>query len=163
MTLRKCKHCGLEAHTENDLELFATSKNAKHNRMNRCKECHNKDTKNWYRTNKEQRLIKVKEWYKNNKERRVKSHKNWCKINKDRIAAYSAKRRAVKLNATPAWADHEIINDFYLEAKYHGMEVDHIIPLQHELVCGLHVEHNLQLLTKEQNCSKGNSFENYDQ
>lgn len=38
------------------------------------------------------------------------------------------------------------------------MEVDHIIPLNNELVCGLHVWENLQLLSVGQNRAKGNSF-----
>ena len=38
----------------------------------------------------------------------------------------------------------------------HHWEVDHIIPLQGENVCGLHVDYNLQYLTPEENGKKGN-------
>lgn len=39
-----------------------------------------------------------------------------------------------------------------------GHEVDHIIPIKNDLVCGLHVPWNFQYLTKSENCSKNNIF-----
>lgn len=40
--LRKCRDCGLEAVTEEDLELFRKRKTHKHNRENLCKKCDSK-------------------------------------------------------------------------------------------------------------------------
>lgn len=76
--------------------------------------------------------------------------------------ARGAKRRAWKLQATPAWANEKAMLRMYKEAqamtiktgvKHH---VDHIVPLISNLVCGLHVECNLQILTQAENLSKGN-------
>jgi len=85
-------------------------------------------------------------------------HKQWLTKNPDKVVALSAKRRSAKLNRTPEWVDMEEIKDIYIEANYQGMHVDHIIPLQGELVSGLHVTNNLQLLTEFENLSKGNKY-----
>ena len=42
MALRKCKDCGLEAHTPEELEGFRKDKRSKYGRMNSCKQCENK-------------------------------------------------------------------------------------------------------------------------
>lgn len=41
--LRKCRKCGLEAFTTEDLELFKQSKRSPHGRATHCKNCYNKD------------------------------------------------------------------------------------------------------------------------
>ena len=130
--------------------------------------------------NKEKMLKAEAEYRKNNKEKiketRLRSDvKNivsiraskskWKKLNLDAVNACHAKRRGVKLNATPKW----LTKDDYLEIKkcytlaqllqketgikYH---VDHIIPLQGELVNGLHVPWNLQVITATENYKKSN-------
>lgn len=70
----------------------------------------------------------------------------------------SAQRRLIMSNSTPKWADKKRISDIYIMAQKLGLHVDHIIPLRHAKVCGLHVETNLQLLTRSQNCSKRNKW-----
>ncbi|ARU23730.1 hypothetical protein RSSE_c3349 [Ralstonia solanacearum] len=71
-------------------------------------------------------------------------------------------RHAAKLQAIPKWADPKKIKLVYEEAlalyksngvKYH---VDHVVPLISDLVCGLHWEGNLQIITASENRSKGN-------
>lgn len=66
--------------------------------------------------------------------------------------------------AMPTWANHDVILAYYIVCqnitKVTGIkhEVDHIIPIQHPLVCGLHVESNLQIITEEENIKKSNKF-----
>lgn len=84
--------------------------------------------------------------------------RTWNKLNRDKLNARDAARKAAELRATPPWADQETIRDFYLEAAYQGLEVDHTVPLKSDLVCGLHCESNMQLLSKSENSSKQNRF-----
>jgi hypothetical protein len=88
----------------------------------------------------------------------------WQKQNPGRRTASTAKRRAMKANATVAWADHAKIVARYDWAKFLGMatgqryEVDHVIPLQSRVVCGLHVETNLRVIPQEANRLKSAKF-----
>jgi hypothetical protein len=73
-------------------------------------------------------------------------------------------RHAVHKKACPDWANKHAIKKIYDTAKdltaNTGItyEVDHIIPVRHQLVCGLHVEYNLQILPKNENRVKSNNF-----
>ena len=79
-------------------------------------------------------------------------------------SSYIVERRKKRDKSLPPWADKKAIRAIYFEArrltastgiKY---EVDHIIPSNHPLVCGLHVETNLQIITEFENITKSNSF-----
>ena len=82
-----------------------------------------------------------------------------------KATAKNVARRAAKLQQTPSWANDQLIAAYYKEAKrleeLTGIQfhVDHIIPLQGELVSGLHVETNLQLLPAHENLGKSNRFD----
>lgn len=81
-------------------------------------------------------------------------------------------KRARSYNAVPIWSrlakNRLKILKFYIEAQVRNIkskrtkyEVDHIIPLSHHKVCGLHVHQNLQVLTQEKNGQKSNTFHPY--
>lgn len=85
------------------------------------------------------------------------SHKRWREANKDKTRLKSANERAVRLQRLPAWANKDLIKEFYLNCP-DGYHVDHIIPLRGKTVSGLHVIENLQYLPAVENISKGNKF-----
>jgi hypothetical protein len=72
------------------------------------------------------------------------------------------RRNAEKLKATPSWANLFFIEEAYdlaqrrTEATGFQWHVDHIVPLRSKRVCGLHVEHNLQVIPARTNLAKGN-------
>lgn len=76
------------------------------------------------------------------------------------IKANTRAYRLAKMLRVPTWADLKAIKEIY-EACPEGYHVDHIVPLQGELVSGLHVENNLQYLTATENMSKGNKWDVY--
>jgi len=116
--------------------------------------------KNWSEENKEHRAEYMSNYQKENKEKVNALHRKWNKTKKGKTCNREkrARRRASKLNATPSWVDKKELKRIYKECPK-GFEVDHIIPLQNDIVCGLHVPWNLQYLTPEENYSKANKFE----
>jgi hypothetical protein len=91
----------------------------------------------------------------------------WAAKNRGKVNHTAAKRRAVKALATPAWlteADWAAIAALYEQAAQltatTGIEheVDHIIPLQGETVCGFHCPENLRIVTRNENRRKHNKL-----
>jgi hypothetical protein len=97
--------------------------------------------------------------------KRRETKEKWRKANMGRYSTYSANRKGAKLKATPSWANHFFIEEIYdLAARRTALKtggvakwhVDHIVPLQSPLVCGLHVENNLQVIPALVNLRKHN-------
>lgn len=85
----------------------------------------------------------------------------------DRLSLSKAKRAAAALSYKKerglrcvSWGKYDVrITKVYQKAAEWGMVVDHVIPLRGELVSGLHVWENLQLLHPKENNIKSNHFE----
>lgn len=125
--------------------------------------------------------IRAQEWAAQNREAVAKNSKKyadknraavnariktWKEKNQDKVRMQTATRRASKKQAQPSWVNSSDLLKIYGQSKrlsdmigivYH---VDHIVPLQGENVCGLHVPWNLQIIPAWQNLQKQNKHSN---
>jgi hypothetical protein len=121
--------------------------------------------------NREKALAYGRAWREKNAEYCAIYRRERHLLNPEILGAQRAKRRASKANASPPWLSVEQLDDIRLiyrtarnltngilfpEREPDDYVVDHIIPLHGDLVCGLHVPWNLQILTFFENGSKGN-------
>lgn len=123
----------------------------------------------YYLQNKERENARVKQWCAENVARSAEIKKAWRQRNPDADRAYylankdrkyasrDAYRRRCR-QAMPSWVDRGQIITIYRRAKALGLSVDHIVPLNGENVCGLHVPWNLQLMPLRENIAKGNRY-----
>lgn len=160
MLIRRCPKCN----TIKSIEDFSIDKSRKSGRQCYCRECQLKI----YEGKKELAKKQRQERYAANKEKEKLKMKEYYSSNRAGYRERNALRRASKLSATPSWLtqqDLKKIKAIYEEAQELSKHsevlwhVDHIVPLQHEKVCGLHVPWNLQLLPANENYSKSNKFE----
>jgi len=134
-----------------------------------CKLSYSQNSKEYKRAYYLQNLEKAKEsrrrHQENNREEYRRRNREYDKLHKPERAAREAFRRAQKLNATPRWLteDHKkaMANLYILRDELRLKEgiiyhVDHIMPLISDLVCGLHVPWNLQVIPGIQNLKKSN-------
>lgn len=83
---------------------------------------------------------------------------------KDILKCNAEQRKFALEWATPDWVDNKAIKAIYAECKRRTLEtgikheVDHIIPIQGQKVCGLHVPWNLRVITKSANARKHAGF-----
>lgn len=174
--VRSCTRCGSETN-----EFYKCSK-VSDGLSSWCKPCFKTHRSDLYQSNPElkaKRYAQIADWKRARPELSLAQTKRYQKANPEkiraqgaksrkrhyaRVLAKNAKRRAQKLGATPTWANKFFIEEIYdlaqrrtkcLGRKY---VVDHVIPLIHPLVCGLHVETNLQVMTQTENARKHNSY-----
>jgi hypothetical protein len=135
--------------------------------------------RDYYAKNKEKRISSVISWQKRNPQSKLASNaiyrsknqsalKIWRHKNKG-IVYDHAKNRTISMRmATPPWLsidDKLIIKAIYSASiritKCTGIahNVDHIHPLNHKLLCGLHVPSNLRFIPARLNTMKKNKIE----
>ena len=113
----------------------------------------------------------MRKWRQENPEAKKKHNRKWSQDNPEKINSMTAKRRASKLQRTPHWMtedEHWLIKEAYTLAKLRekatGIKwhVDHLAPLQGDIVSGLHMPWNLQVIPGYENCRKNNKW-NWDE
>lgn len=107
------------------------------------------------------------EYARNNRELINQHSKNYRKNNKGKVNARTRKRQATKLQATPPWLTEKQLHDITViytacakvsERTGKPHHVDHVVPLQGENICGLHVPWNLAIIPAKMNLSKSNTY-----
>lgn len=134
----------------------------------------NENSRNWYASNRDVAITRAVTWNAENPERRKATVRKNKQLRKDTVkaeyernkAAYfsrAAARRVSVKQATPSWADKNQIAEVYVAAQKLNsfftkpvVHVDHIVPLNNLLVCGLHTQSNLEIIPAKRNLSKGN-------
>ena len=170
-----CTKCGIEK----PLSGFNKFKRGNFGVRSECKECRKKYrqenreaiseyNKKYQEENREAISEYYRKYQEENREATLEYARKYRQKNPHKMRAKEAKRRATKLQATPKWLTEEqnkAIQEVYTHARECEMltgdeyHVDHIVPLQGENICGLHVPWNLQVLPSDLNQSKSNKYD----
>ena len=137
MSSKVCNKCN----AERPVTDFYKDKRYVGGRMHQCKSCMNTRSTEYQRERR----------HTDEDFRRRTNAKTSAYLNKTR-----SKWRG--LSEDDQWMIQEIYSLCRLRSDVTGVphEVDHIVPINGKDVCGLHVPHNLQVLTKAENRSKSN-------
>lgn len=117
---------------------------------------------NRYWNDPEKARARAAAWKQANPDTAAAGRKAWWDANPGARNAARMRYHASKLRAIPAWANMDDIQIIYNFTKQLSLftseqyEVDHIVPLQSEIVCGLHVECNLRVIPATLNRKKQN-------
>lgn len=121
----------------------------------------------YYQNNHEKVLERNKQWRQDKKIHCSEYAQDWRQKNPHKVALGNERRTQYLKERTPSWysSEEDLIKTIYQkrdelsELWNTKLHVDHIIPIIHPLVCGLHCYANLQLLEASINNSKYNSYD----
>lgn len=168
-----CKDCGVEK----ALDQFYANKSMFSGCVNTCVACEVERAVDWKNKNLEKAREYVRKCNKAHPQRTRAASKKYKKAHPEKVRATAAvwskahpaqnnarnsRHRAKKFQATPVWANQFFIDEIYdlaqlrTQATGFQWDVDHIVPLNHKKVCGLHVEFNLRVIPAVVNQKKGN-------
>ena len=168
----KCK-------TEKPVDAFSVDRSKKDGLRTTCRDCSRATVAKWsvdnpdrkkandarhhvqrYQIDAEKERARRKRWRENNPD----YFRTYLEENRGAHNARVALRDAIKLKATPVWANPSAIALIYERAREISVqtgvdhEVDHTVPLRSRYVCGLHCESNLQIIPKSDNRAKRNLY-----
>ena len=182
MEEKVCKGCGLSFPAT--LEFFFRDPKGRQGLKSKCRTClyaqknayrrahpeaERERRQRYYRANRERLKDRWRKWERDNPEKARELALDYARRKPGKKRAKDARRRAVERNCYPVWANPEAIEEIYQKACLLTAEtgikhvVDHIIPLKHPHVCGLHIESNLRIVTELENLKKFNHFTPYSE
>jgi hypothetical protein len=151
----RCSVCGT-------IEL---KENVTSGKNNTCNLCVIAATTRYRKNNPEKVKESAVAYVLNNPEKVKESRKVWADKNRGHLRNRDTLRKLRLIRASSKYSynsDEEAKIIAFYKNRPEGHHVDHIIPLQHPLVCGLHTIANLQYLPAHENLSKSNKFEPYE-
>lgn len=149
--IRKCRECGLEAFTKDDLPLFKKHKNGKHGHDNICRACHNKQRIEYSKTHSyvstPEKRLRDREYGVKNRDKRRAYSREYYQLNKDkyrernrRLISYKDKTMCLAVNPRKGICGHcgKTEQEEGKQLHIHHIEYDdenpskHIIELCHK-------------------------------
>lgn len=158
---RECTKCRVIKAAEH----FYFHKVCPGNRNTACKVCASKECKRYNEENRELSKKSDKAYYKENSERIKVRNKVWKKANRLKCTDYDKRiNRQAPIHKNFS-KDMRKLKQELKELNKQASTVlekkclDHIIPIKHDLVCGLNVPWNMQHLPWSDNSVKSNKFD----